>query len=115
MDVLENNTSGFVSAAVAGLGCLLLPSQPHGGAVDLGALGPGACRLALHAAALAGQAFVDLGGHGEESRLHVVGALGARLQEGDLQRRSQLLGFKNILISKAFKVRSEERDADLNY
>jgi len=81
----------FISAAAVGFCCLFLPSQPQRGAVDLGALGPGISGLALHAPTLRGQALVDLRGHGKESPLHVIRALSARLQEGDLQRCGQLL------------------------
>lgn len=83
------------SAAVISLLRLFLPSQPQGGAVDLGALGPGLRRLALHPpSSVAFQALMDLRGHGEESPLHVIWALSARLQEGDLKRRGQILSEK---------------------
>ena len=79
------------SAAVTGLLRLFLPSQPQGGAADLGTLGPGLLRLGLYPPSLAGHALVDLRGHGEESPLHVISALSTRLQEGDLKRRGQVL------------------------
>lgn len=45
----------------------------------------------LHASPLTGQATVNLRGHGEEGLLHIARALGAGLQEGDLQRGRQVL------------------------
>lgn len=82
---------GLLSAAVADLLRLFLPSQPQRGAVDLGAPGLGLLRLGLHPPSLGGQALVDLRGHGEEGPLHILRALGAGLQVGDLQRRGQVL------------------------
>lgn len=70
--------------AVAGFLCLLLPSQPHGGAVDLGSRGLGPPGL-LNGPFLSTQTLVDVRGHGEEHLLHVIRVLSTGLQEGDLQ------------------------------
>lgn len=79
------------SAAVTGLLRLFVPSQPQRGAVNLGTLRPGLFWLTLHPPSLTGQALVDLRGHGQESPLYVIRALGACLQEGDLKRGGQVL------------------------
>lgn len=79
------------SAAVTGLLRRFFPSQPQRGTVDLGALSSGLCRLAMHPPSLAGQALMDLRSHGEERPLHIIRALRTCLQEGDLQRRGQIL------------------------
>lgn len=83
---------GICSAAVTGLLRCLFPSQPHWGAVDVGALSPSLPGLGLHPPSLTGQTLVDLRGHREEGPLHVVGALGARLQEGDFKGQGKFLG-----------------------
>lgn len=73
---------------------MFLPSQPHGGAVDLGIPGLGPSGLLMNAPSLGAQTLVDVRGHGEEHLLHVLRVLGAGLQEGDLQGRGQVLGGK---------------------
>lgn len=85
---LSLQVSSAAAAAVLGL---FVPSQPHGGAVDLGILALGPCGL-MEAPFLSAQTLVDVRGHGEEHLLHVLRALGAGLQEGDLQGRGQVLG-----------------------
>lgn len=87
------------SAAVIGLLRLFFPSQPQGGAVDLG--GPGLCWLALHAPSFTGQTFVDLRGHGKERPLHIIRAFRTSLQARDLQGRSQVLWMGSSLIKSS--------------
>lgn len=79
-----------VSTAMSFLS-LFLPSQPEGGTIDVGALGLDLPGLILNAPCLSSQALMDVRGHGEESFLHVLRALRARLQEGDLQGGGQVL------------------------
>lgn len=80
------------SAAAAGFLRLLLPSRPHGGAVDLGSRALGPPGLLVNGAFLSTQTLVDVRGHGEEHLLHVIRVLSTGLQEGDVQGRGQVLG-----------------------
>lgn len=79
------------SAAGTGVLGLFIPSQPHGGAVDLGILALGPSGRLMKGPSLSAQTLVNVRGQGEEHLLHVLRVLCAGLQEGDLQGRGQVL------------------------